>query len=92
MPETTELTVHFSYDEKSKMFFGRLDNGARFAVSPQYLQGKLRDNLFLALKTDEEKPVSFFHEKRLSPEQIEAIERFPKRNIQKYGPMLELDP
>lgn len=43
----TELTITFTYDHASGLFFARLENGARFAVRRQDLSGKLENALTL---------------------------------------------
>lgn len=43
------LTIEFSYDPASHLFYAKMENGAGFHISPDTLQGKLGANLHLFL-------------------------------------------
>lgn len=41
------LNIAFSYDKASGLFYGELENGARFAVDRHFIGGNLAKNLLL---------------------------------------------
>jgi hypothetical protein len=41
------LLIEFTFDKNSGMFIASLENGAKFAVAPHNIGGKLKDNLTL---------------------------------------------
>lgn len=47
---TPTLTITFEYDVRAGLYFGTLENGARFAVRKEEIGGKLESNLSLFRK------------------------------------------
>lgn len=47
LDEAPSLTMTFSFVPETGLYFGKLENGARFAISPNNVSGKLGANLDL---------------------------------------------